>query len=242
MSLPIIDEVEVQAVEAEQIKEDRKQALATVAKAAPVSDRENSLMQAAGVTSAVSGSEDPMAFLKEQGIDVDDVVLNFTSFPMITLADSKFSCPEGKIADEFEVIIINRRKQFLFKADLGRDKDPILMYSSDKIHDADGLLMADHIAGWESRMKGKGGAEDILGWDMKEYTILMCQMLSEPYKDEIVQIQVSPSSGGVLNGYYVGLAVKKLKVSEVITKVSSGKSVGSGVKAFTPFTFKAVKV
>ena len=226
-------ETDVMALVAQQEKEEaaakvdakaqelKAQASETKAVAAPADTAK------VGLTTVSTG--DPMAFLAEIGIT--DVKLDFTSFPMVTLKDGQFSTSEHKnFGTEFNCVYLQKHPQFLFKADLGRGKEPELVYSSDGLHDnKEGRPVAEFIEDWKARS---------LPYEKSEYDIVIVQMIDGPHEGEVCQIQVSPASRGKLSGYLVTLAMKKLNPREVVTTVGVGAIVGSGVTAFNPFTFK----
>jgi hypothetical protein len=189
-------------------------------------------------TAATIGTVKPLDFLAEQGIS--DIKIDFTSFPIITLNNGQFSSAQFKnFGTEFEMIYMDKRDTFLLKGEdvnAPRDKkvEPELVYSDDGLHDNtdDHKPLADYIEEW----KAKGWA-----WEKKEYTLVIGTMVGGVHDDEIVQLQVSPSSRGAFGGYLYTLGVKGLKAREVVTKVSMGAELGSGVKAYNPWVFKRAK-
>lgn len=170
---------------------------------------------------------DPMAFLKELGIN--DVQIDWTSFPMITLNNEVFSTAANKgFGDKFRMVYMSHYPQWLFKGDLGRDKEPELVYSRDSIHDEEGKPIADYIEDWKAR--------DI-PWDRSEYYIAVAEVLDGPHQGDVCQIQISPSSRGAFSGYLTKLAMKRIDPRTVVTLVSVGAERGAGRKAFCPFEF-----
>lgn len=179
-----------------------------------------------------AASVDPMKFLEELGIL--GVHTDFTSFPTITLNNEVFSTAENKnFGKEFECVYMHKMDYFLYKGDLGRDKELELVYSDDGLTcNATGEPIAKFIEDWKTRG---------ITAERKEYTRVIVHMVDTEHAGEICQIQVSPASRGKLAGYLVGLAMKKVNPKEVVTKVGIGATMGSGIKAFTPYTFKHVK-
>jgi hypothetical protein len=170
---------------------------------------------------------DPTAFLKELGIN--DVQIDWTSFPMITLNNEIFSTAANKgFGDKFKMVYLSHYSQWLFKGDLGRDKEPELVYSRDALHDEEGKLISEYIEDWKAR--------DI-PWDRSEYYIVVAEVLDGPHKGDVCQIQVSPSSRGAFSGYLIKLAMKRIDPRTVVTDVSVGAERGAGRKAFCPFEF-----
>lgn len=168
-----------------------------------------------------------------------DQVLNFTSFPIITLNNGVFSSPEQKgFGVTFDCIIHSDSKSHLYSADKGRDQDPEVIYSSDNeyVNSLDGSerkLVTDQVKEWEAQ-----------GWpvDHKIYHMVMAEMLNEPHDGEFVFLQISPASQGKLGGYLRSLIIRGHSPNSVVTRVSMGASVGSGTKEFNPWVFKMVSV
>jgi hypothetical protein len=240
MALPQVETGVIEMVAEEEAAERREKALANAApagetkavdtaetKAVAVVDNSRAVAKAAEIAGA-----NPEKFLAEAGFT--DIKLDFTSFPTVTLNNQKFSTTENEnFGDKFECVVLAKREVLLFRGDLGRDKEPELHYSSDggMTDDKEGKPIADYIEDW----KGRG-----IDWDRKEYTMVTVQMVDGPHADEICQIQVSPASRGKLGGYLTGLALRKKKPSDVVTQVGIGPTIGAGIKAFNPFTFKAL--
>lgn len=244
MALPQVETTVLEIVAEEEANEKRQKA---VAAAQP----EQKLQQV--VTQAVAASADPAndpaskqvaiaqaseakgtnphEFLASVGIT--DIKIDFTSFPTVSLNNSIFSTAEHKnFGTKFECVYLSKQDQFLFRGDLGRDKEPELVYSTDGITaDKDGRPIAEYIEDWNSRG---------IPYERKEYTLVVVQMVDGPHEGEICMIQVSPASRGKLGGYLLGLGLKKIDPTNVVTEVSVGAEIGSGVKAFTPFSFKKV--
>jgi hypothetical protein len=229
MALPQVETGVMEMVAEEEANEKRQAALAeskALTTGAEVKDTNKAL---AAVADMKEGSKEP--FVMEGGFD--DVKVDFTSFPTVTLNNQKFSTTEHEnFGEVFDCVMLSRRKVFLFRGDLGRDKDPELHYSSDGLtDDKEGKPIAEYIEDWKSR-----GIE----YDRKEYDYVMVNMIDGPHESEICQIQVSPASRGKLAGYIKQLELRRKQPSEVVTQVGIGPTVGSGIKAFNPFTFKLI--
>jgi hypothetical protein len=184
-------------------------------------------------------NQDPAAFLHELGID--NLKLDFTSFPTVTLNNAVFSTDEHKaFGVEFDFVYMTKRETYLVKGDRGRDKDAILVYSDDNLTDnkldAEGKVKT--IAQWLEEWKNDA---DIVGVERKPYTMVIGEMVGGPHDEEIVQLQISPASQGKLSGYLYGLGIHRLDPKALVTKVSIGAEIGSGIKAFNPWVFKRVK-
>lgn len=234
MALPNVNKENLENAEAVETAERREKALEA---AAPAAEPSKEIAQADTSSKAVANvaamrGSNPQKFLEEAGFT--DVKIDFTSFPTVTLNNQKFSTTEHEnFGDKFECVILAKREVLLFRGDLGRDKEPELHYSSDGgvTDDKEGKPIAEYIEDWKARG---------IDYDRKEYTMVTVQMVDGPHADEICQIQVSPASRGKLGGYLTGLALKKRQPSEVVTQVGIGPTIGSGIKAFNPYTFKAV--
>ena len=171
---------------------------------------------------------DPNKFMAELGIA--PVKIDWTSFPMITLNNEIFSTAAHKgFGDKFKMVYMDHYSQWLFKGDLGREAEPELVYSRDRVHDEKGKPIAEYIQDWKSRG---------IPWDSDEYYIVIAEVLDGPHKGDICQIQVSPASIGAFSGYMTKLAMKRINARTVTTIVFVGTERGSGRKAFCPFDFK----
>lgn len=226
MALPQVETGVIEMVAEEEANERREQALAEVQTSTAVvtADKGSAL---AAVAEMKAGSKEP--FVIEGGFS--EVKVDFTSFPTVTLNNQKFSTTEHEnFGEGFECVFLSLRKVFLFRGDLGRDKDPELHYSSDGItDDKEGKPIASYIEDWKAR-----GIE----YDRKEYDMVMVNMVDGPHAGDICQIQVSPASRGKLAGYIKQLELRRKQPSEVVTQVGIGPTIGAGIKAFNPFTFK----
>jgi hypothetical protein len=234
MALPQVETTVMELVAEEEAQAKRQAALEAVESVdSGTKALAESPTSAVAQVTAMSGS-DPRAFLLANGFSEKDLELDFTSFPTITLNEGKFSSPEHKdMGEKFECVVMMHRDTYLFRADRGRKEEPILVYSQDQIHanDAEKTPMAKYIEEWKAE-----GYE----YDVKEYRLLTVQMIDGPHAGDICQIQVSPASIKKWNGYVVTLALKQLLYRDVVTEVSVGPVVGSGVKSFNPFVFKKV--
>ena len=175
--------------------------------------------------------DDAQNFLKELGIT--GLKIDFTSFPKITLEKGMFSSDDSpNFGTEFTFKYIDKRPTTLFNSvPPDRDTEAEVIFSDDGTHinDSDGELVSSKLAEWKDK-----------GWSNRrsDYQIVIGLCLSGPHKDELVQLQISPKSQGKLGGYLMGLGLKKRNPKEVTTLVYSGKEVGAGQKAFTPWAFK----
>lgn len=227
MALPQVETGVMEMIAEEEANAQREAALEAVS-APAASAKETAL-----ATASQTGLSNPSEFLHEQGID--NLKIDFTSFPTITLNKAVFSSPEhASFGTEFEFVYMDKRDLYIFRGDLGRDKDPELVYSDDGVTDnKEGRPIAEYIADWEKRA-------EVIGWDKKAYTMVIGTMVNSVHAGDIVQLQIPPTSQGKLSGYLYGLGFKKISPRDVVTKVSVGAEIGSGTRAFNPWVFKKV--
>lgn len=225
MALPKVEGEVIKSVEGELQEEKLDKALA-------LSGTGSSELAAPSV---LNKHVDAAQVLRDQGFGEQE--LDFTSFPIVILNDGKFSTAENKgFGSEFNCIIHSCSDSFLYVADRGRDEDPLTAYSSDDIYvngkEEPRKLIADQVKEWEDA-----------GYpvDKKVYKMVMAEMLTEPHENEFVFIQVSPTSQGKLAGYLTSLVLRNKATTDVVTRVGVGAQVGSGIKAFNPYTFKMVR-
>lgn len=224
------------AAEATVVEDNAKQA-AEPAKTLTVAQES----RATAVAAVAQGNADAMGFLAEQGFD--DLKLNFSSFPTVTLNNEKFNTNENKgFGTRFECVIMQQGKQFLYRGDTGkREDEPELVYSDDGVYnnavEEDGTRkpVAWYIEDWKKRGMNTG---------VTEYKIIYVQMVDSddnPHSGEVCRVQIPPASRAKLDGYLTQLGWKKISPRDVVTEISVGPTLGSGTKAFNPFVFKQVR-
>jgi hypothetical protein len=204
--------------------------------AEPVSEPEAPAVVAEEPSKAVATRPETvnaMQVLADQGIT--DIKLDFTSFTKVTLEKGQFSSDEHKnFGSEFLFRYMDKHPTYLLTSvPPDRTTEPELVYSNDGETEAStGKHFAEFIAEWKEK-----------GWDHRKttYDIVIGECLSGPHKDEFVQLQVSPTSQGLLGGYLYSMAMQKKDIRSVVARVAAGTERGSGTKSFTPWTFKEVK-
>ena len=112
--------------------------------------------------------------------------LDFSSFPTITLEKGQFSTKDLRNIGDFTCVMVEPRKQFLYKNDKGRDTEPDIVYSDDDVTEkGTGRPLADITNEWEA----KG-----YPWDKSIYTIVVAMIQDTELAGTIAQLQISPSS------------------------------------------------
>ncbi len=172
--------------------------------------------------------------LKQAGFD--DLDLSFRSFPTIVLKDGNFSISGEPMDSEFDVQIMGTISKWLYKAsDLSkppRDRNDKMVYSSDQITASDGSLIEDLLRDW--RAAG-------LTVEIKKYKDVTA-VLHQGGQQHMVILSVSPTSVARLDGYiYQVRAMYGVLPNQVLTRVSAGPKVGSGMSAFNPWEFSFVR-
>lgn len=237
MALPKISQDVIDNVEEAEAEEKREKAVeqATGKKRRAPKQKVAKVAVEAKVNLPATGSSEmsanPLGDLAELGFT--DLTLDFTSFPTVTLNKGKFSTAEHKsFGTEFEFLIMQRRKTWLFRGELDRDTPAELVYSNDQVTaNKDGRPITEYQEDWDSR-----GWK----WEKKEYVMVMGTMIDGPHEAEIVQLQISPTSIGRLDGFLVTVALKKEDPRTTPVRVTVGEEIGQGIKAFNPWVFKRV--
>jgi len=175
----------------------------------------------------------PLQTLSDMGIE--DIKLDFTSFPKITLEKGNFSSSEYQnFGTEFEFIYMSKHPTYLFSSvPPDRDTESELVYSDDGQHDTStGKHKKDLEAEWKDK-----------GWGFREtkYDIVIGMCTTGPHADEFVQLQISPTSQGALGGYLYGLAVRGEDPRQTVARISAGPLMGQGQRAYTPWVIKKKK-
>lgn len=174
-----------------------------------------------------------MQILQDQGID--DITLDFSSFPKIILNKGVFSSDDHtNFGTEFNIRYMDKKKSYVLSSEpTDRNVESEVVYSNDNATEAStGRPYVEFIQEWKAK-----------GWDYRQttYDIVIAECLSGPHTGEFVQLQISPTSQGALGGMLYGLAMKKKDVRSVTWRCAAGQERGSGVRAYTPWTFKEVK-
>jgi len=195
--------------------------------AEPVSPEQKALTVAQG------SGVDPIKNLADMGIE--DIKLDFTSFPKITLEKGNFSSAEHKnFGTEFEFVYMSKHPNYLFSSvPSDRDTEAEIVYSDDGEHDnATDKTKAEIAAEWKSK-----------GWGFREtkYDIVIGLCMTGPHADEFVQLQISPMSQGALGGYLYSLSFKGEDPRKTVARISAGPEMGKGQRAFTPWIIKKKK-
>ena len=234
MALPEVDNTATDAVKAEEQQAARDQALKPVETA---SSTEVAPVEASA--GAVAVAQNASAFLGSLGID--DLQLDWTSFPTITIKDGHFNTADGDIEDSFEFTFLDKQKYFLFRIDLGKKREAVLGYSMDGAHidgefndDGSPLTAAQLIEKWKKD-------PDYVEWEKKEYRRVLVNMVGEPFPSQIVQLQVSETSIGILDGYLFQCGTRKLDPRAIVTRAEVGPERGKGTKTFNPWKFTVIQ-
>ena len=177
-----------------------------------------------------------MDYLKQLGFNLDDLHLDFTSFPIITLNDGIFSTPEHpKFGDAFAFMLMQKRKTYLFTGEKGRDDPTKLCYSDDGIKANTPVDDMETVAEIIEKWKKEGYKVT-----KNPYYLLMGKFVAglAELEDQIVQLQIPRTSMGKFDGYLVTVAMSHRSPYSVVTSVTIGPEVGSGIKTFNPWIFR----
>lgn len=234
--------VQTQAVEGELVDNDPVSQQEAVSEAKDVAVR-GTASDVAVKTSAPVVAVNVKDELAAQGFADDRV--DYTSFPTVVLNDGKFSTSSNKnFGTEFECIPLSERPQWVYKGDKGRDKDPELVYSEDRMYTnqldpetGEYIPVAKFVEEWKNNA-------DIQSISCDEYKIVTVDMIEtegNPHGGEICQLQISPASLKKWNGFKQQIILRGRKINETVVKVQVGAEIGSGRKAFHPWDFKIVK-
>ena len=245
MPLPSVDQTVIDNVEEAEAEEKREQALASVVNTEEVTEsKEVAPVNATGTAIANANEANSTDIFKElAAMGFADLQIDFTSFPTLVINKGKIKRSGGAAVgdgESVEFIIMDKRKTYLFRGVKGRDDEPKLAYSDDKIHvNMTGELVTDVIALWKK--DGYEPEANAAGVPHpKEYFIIMVHMVGGEMGGEMAQLQIPKTSIGRFDGHLVNCMVAKKKPMEVVTRALVGEEVGSGIKAFNPWDFKLV--
>jgi len=253
MPLPSVDQTVIDNVKEDEAEQAREKALETVKPEAAVEakqevavaeNKEAAPTSATGTAIANANEANSADIFKElAAMGFADLQIDFTSFPTLVINKGKIKRSGGDAVDggeSVEFIIMDKRKTYLFRGVKGRDDDPKLAYSDDKIHvNMTGELVADTIELWKK--EGYEPESNAAGVPTpKEYFIIMVHMVGGEMNGEMAQLQIPKTSIGRFDGHLVNCMIAKKKPMEVITRALVGEEVGSGIKAFNPWDFKVI--
>jgi hypothetical protein len=170
----------------------------------------------------------PLTVLEEMGIT--NLKIDWTSFPTVVIANETFN---KDFTDRIEFTYLNKRKQYLYTGQKMKDGrtegDPEMVYSDDAvIANLDGRKMSEVVQEWKD-----------LGYslDRTEYIIMVVLVKNTEYAGKILQLQLPPTSHGVLGGHLFNMGMDGSNPREVPTTATVGETVGKGLRAFNPWVF-----
>ena len=226
MSIPKPDADANQEVEGEVQVEQREAAVAE--------DQEVATTSGNTEVSTAKASEafDPIAYLAEMGID--DIELDFSSFPTIVLNNGVFEKNKVDIGTEFEFIYLDKRTEWVTVGQEDRDSDPVMIYSNDgKVATRDGRLLTEWIAEWEKN-----------NWMIQPLSPNLVVMVKQVGGDDdgaVVQLRLPKTSIHPYHGFLVTLAMARKNPKTVVTRAVIGAKLGTGQRSWTPWSFKLVE-
>jgi len=220
-----VEEVEVEVKEVEVVKE-QAEVVKEVVEEAQAEVKESKELAPASAPTVVSGN--PLAELAEEGFG--DLQIDWTSFPIINLDGGVFNAPGNKgFTEEFSFTIVSRRPMWLFRGQKDRKTAAELVYSDDGLHDNHGEPIAKKLQEWK---------DNNFETSKSKYIIILGTMQDSDYAGELVQLQIPHTSIGRFDGYILSLKTQRKSPGDVVTKVSIGDEIGSGIKTFNPWIFK----
>ena len=232
MALPNAETGVIEMVQEEEAAQ--KQADAIAAVNAGSKEVANTKPNAVDTVQELGQGGDPMDFLHAQGID--EIKIDYTSFPLVVLNNGKFATAEHKLGESFQFVYMTKRTTTLMSLEVDRD-NTLLAYSDDgQTCNSTSKPLNELADEWAAQYPDK--VKDI---SRKLYEIIIAMAVDGPHDGEIIQLQIPPASQGKLGGYLYSLGLARVSPKSVITEASIGPEVGSGQKAFTPWVFKRVR-
>jgi len=226
MPLPTPDQEAINEVEGE-IKQEQREDAVAAATATEVAATDTEGGEVA-TTAPASEAFDPVAYLKEMGID--DIELDFSSFPTIVLNNGKFEKNKQVLGDEFDFLFIDKRKEWVIAGQEDRDSDAVMIYSSDgKTANKDGRPLSEWIAEWEEKE-----------WSIQPLSpnvVVIAKQVGGDDDGEVIQLRLPKTSIHPYNGFLVTLAMARKNPKTVVTTAKVGAKLGSGQKTWSPWRF-----
>jgi hypothetical protein len=169
--------------------------------------------------------------------DVDDDI-GYGSYPVLKLDGKDFMC-EGETFETVDVVLLEQRNKFLYKARPGKqDEEVPVAYSYDERTTVTGRPLTELFAEWQDAGEMEEGASPIVA-KYKEVVAEVRNSGSE-LDGELVLLSVPPASRSRLAGYIKKLAMKRMVPQSVITRCQPGNKVVRGKTSFYPWDFKLV--
>lgn len=260
MALPSVNQEVIDNVKEVEAEDKRAEALGKVNGDKPVAEAKQEVavkeethagtdvaVKETGTAAAIVNATDADSisiFDELAAMGFDNLQIDFTSFPTLVINKGKIKRSGGDAIDDgesVEFIIMSKRNTYLFRGVKGRDDDPKLAYSDDKVHvNMTGEPVVDVIEQWKK--DGYEPEANAAGVPTpKEYFIIMVHVVGGEMDGEVAQLQIPKTSIGRFDGHLVNCMIAKVKPTHVITRALVGEEVGSGIKAFNPWDFKIVK-
>lgn len=192
----------------------------------------------------LSESSREVVFGDDDEDELDGLVIDSFSFPVITQKDGMFKIGDEILGGAFDCIIQSTSARFLYKDKNEPEdaKEPKLAYSLDKpgpdAKDTNGVLISDVIADW---VKEKGF--DKADLETVRYLDIKAQLVEGEYDGSFATIQVPPTSIAKVSGKITELRAtgKVRSIKEAVLNFSAPKAVGNGQRKFYPFLVKFIR-
>lgn len=169
--------------------------------------------------------------------DVDDDI-GYGSYPVLKLDGKDFMC-EGETYETVDVVLLEQRNKFLYKARPGKqDEEVPVAYSYDERTTVTGRPLTELFAEWQDAGEMEEGASPIVA-KYKE-VVAEVRNTGTELDGELVLLSVPPASRSRLAGYIKKLAMKRMVPQSVITRCQPGNKVVRGKTSFYPWDFRLV--
>jgi hypothetical protein len=187
--------------------------------------------------SAMSNFKETMAQEGFEGLELTGM-----SFDRIKLHEGKFllGSEEVELGTEVDCVIYSTRPIYVVRQSTDNDAEAFYSYDEKGATHTDGTSARETLEEW---FEDGYGTEDA-PLDIRPYLEATAVLVNrdDEYEGEMVMLSVPPASKARLGGAAAQAynRFKGAKLSEVVTRLTVGKKIGEGQKAFRPWLFKVI--
>lgn len=230
--------------QAEQAKQAKQAKQAEPEAEAPAASQEVAVSEPAPAPTVAQSQASAMTNFKENMAKegFEGLELTGMSFDRIKLHEGKFllGSEEVELGTDVDCVIYSTRPIYVVRQSTDNDAEAFYSYDENGKTHTDGTSAHETLQEWLE--DGYGTKEDPL--DIRPYLEATAVLVNrdDEYEGEMVMLSVPPASKARLGGAAAQAynRFKGAKLSEVVTRLTVGKKIGEGQKAFRPWLFKVV--
>lgn len=173
----------------------------------------------------------PTPYQPPAGDGFDELNAGFGAFPTVKLDGGQFSIEQQTMGTEFEANILSIKKLFIWQLEDGdHQHDNQFVRSYDNLSTTCGRSLRDVMLAWQA--KGHRPKQ-------REMTEALTEIQSGVWQGQLVTLSIPPRSASRLAAYAEVLQRRnRLRVPEVITRISVGDLITTKTGVFHHWTFE----